>query len=538
MAVSVVMVLAGCGATKKLATTSSTNLSIAATATSFTRNFNFLAPTNQSSLPPGNDLIYEPLIEYSPSTGFTAQPWLGASWVWSDDGKTLTWTLRSGVKWSDGQPFTSADVAYTIGLLKNPQLALGNPGAITSVDTPNPTTVVVHYSASGYAGFGRYYGLKILPRHIWASHDAATWTDPDPVGTGPFTLGNFGLQRITYDLRPDYWGGASKGVKNVTYNAAADPAAVLQDLLTGVVDYAESPLIGRPSKTFVAQDKSTNHFWLPSPGASESLLFNNAVAPTNDVNVRHALYDSLNAAQLVTLTPGVFGIPANVTGLNEPSYTQWIAPQYRGKTQTQDPAAAKAALTAGGWTVKSGNLTKDGKSYPLTLKVDPADAGAPWSVGIIGQIKDVLGINVALDENAQNSQAAVNGTYTLALGPDTPGQGAAGGLLFDVAAPVPVGKPASSGNYARGNSPEAVALATQLGTTSDVSAQQALAYKIEQIMVEQRFTAPIAAYSWSVAYTTKKWTGWPDPSNPKTVPPNGRADLIKTILNLEPANKA
>lgn len=530
-AAALVVGISACSPTETVGGDAGSTLNIAYPATSFTENFNFLSPTN-TSVPPGSDLVYETLIKLSPSTGFTPEPWLASAWNWNADGTELTWTLRDDVTWSDGEPFTSTDVAFTLGLRSNPQLVMGNPGDITSVDTPDDTTVVVHYSEPSFAGFGRYYAVKILPEHLWASEDPTQFTDADPVGTGPFTVSDFGQQQVSYSLRDDYWGGESKGVQTVNYQAVATPDAILQNLLTGASDYAESALTGNPQSTFVAKDPEKNHFWLPTPGAGQALLFNNAVAPTNDVNIRQALYHALDAGKLVTLTPGNFATAANVTGLNEPAYTEWLDPQYRGVTQKQDPDAAKAALAASGYTVAGGVLTKDGQSYPLTLKTSPSQPA--WDNALVGQIQDVLGIEITVDNASQNDDAVSTGDYQLAFGPDVPGQGAPGGLLWAVDAPTALGSPAGT-NWARADSPEALALAKQLGQTDDIAAQQQLAFQIEKIIVDQRFTAPIAPYAWSVAYTSAHWTGWPDAKDPATVPPNGRADLILTILNLVPA---
>ena len=216
------LVVSACSATKKVEGSAGSTLNISYGATSFTNNFNFLSPTN-TAVPPGSDLVYEPLIKLSPSTGFTPEPWLASSWAWSDAGKTLTFKLRTDVKWSDGTAFTSKDVAFTLGLLKNPHLVLGNPGPITSVATPDNATVVVHYSAASYAGFGKYYSVKILPQHIWATQDPTQYTASNPIGTGPFTMTSFGVQQVTYTLRSDYWGGTGKGVKTVKYQAARHP---------------------------------------------------------------------------------------------------------------------------------------------------------------------------------------------------------------------------------------------------------------------------------------------------------------------------
>src|SRR5882762_224633 len=81
---------------------------------SWTRNFNPLLP---SALFPSAGGIYEPLLVYNRVKG-NYVPWLATSYTWSADNTKLTFAIRSGVKWSDGRPFTARDVAFTFELLR------------------------------------------------------------------------------------------------------------------------------------------------------------------------------------------------------------------------------------------------------------------------------------------------------------------------------------------------------------------------------------------------------------------------------------
>ena len=79
-------------------------------------NFNPLTSGN-TSLPGTQGMIYEPLLYFNRMDG-SIHPWLASSYQWASDGTSVTFTLRPGVKWSDGQPLTSADVVYTLNLAK------------------------------------------------------------------------------------------------------------------------------------------------------------------------------------------------------------------------------------------------------------------------------------------------------------------------------------------------------------------------------------------------------------------------------------
>jgi peptide/nickel transport system substrate-binding protein len=95
-------------------------------------------------------MIYEPLIQFDILRPGVTRPWLASAYAWSNGGKTLTFTIRKGVKWQDGTPLTSADVAYTFGLIKA-QTALNTNGIMfDSVTAPSPDSVVMSFAAPAY----------------------------------------------------------------------------------------------------------------------------------------------------------------------------------------------------------------------------------------------------------------------------------------------------------------------------------------------------------------------------------------------------
>ncbi len=83
-----------------------------------TANFNPLDPTSTLDVYGSWSMIYEPLVQYDPQRPGVTYPWLATSWSWSNGDKSLSFTLRKNVTWSDGKPFTSADVVYTFNLMK------------------------------------------------------------------------------------------------------------------------------------------------------------------------------------------------------------------------------------------------------------------------------------------------------------------------------------------------------------------------------------------------------------------------------------
>src|SRR5262249_53277068 len=153
----------------------------------------------------------------------------------------LTFNLRTGVKWSDGQPFSSADVAYTFQLIKDNK-ALNSQGlTLSSVTAPDANTVVLTFPSAQYANLFYIAGSTyIVPKHLWSSvSNPSTYTDPQPVGTGPYTLSNFAATGLTFKKNPTYWYGASKlAASQINVPAYSGNTAAELALSNGNIDWA------------------------------------------------------------------------------------------------------------------------------------------------------------------------------------------------------------------------------------------------------------------------------------------------------------
>src|SRR5215813_1878655 len=134
----------------------------------FTRNFNpFLANSSRTGT---QGMIYETLLMFNRLSG-TSQPWLASGYSVAKDATSITFNLRQGVKWSDGQPFTSDDVVFTLKLMQKYPALDGNSlwSTIQSVSNPDANTVTVTFKQPAatmlwYLGGQTYF----VPEHIWS----------------------------------------------------------------------------------------------------------------------------------------------------------------------------------------------------------------------------------------------------------------------------------------------------------------------------------------------------------------------------------
>ena len=194
-------------------------------------------------------LTYDYLVGYS-MKDMSPQPELATKWTTSDDGLTWTFDIREGVKWSDGEPLTAKDVAYTYNRVLDGGPEAVNWGSylkgVTSATAPDDTHVVLKLSKP--IASLPLLPIPIVPEHIWknVSEDdvksyAAEPEDGKPVvGSGPFRLveGTAGGSTYRFEANPDYWGGAPH-IDEVVFRVYKSEDPMVQALIKGEVDFAE-----------------------------------------------------------------------------------------------------------------------------------------------------------------------------------------------------------------------------------------------------------------------------------------------------------
>ena len=209
------------------------------TGVTFTDNFNPLDSASFATQMSVRSLIYEPLFEFDSLKAGVSYPWLATKYAWSNGGKTLTFTIRTGVKWSDGSAFTPADVAATFNLVSSTPAA--NIWGLPTLSTPatvSGDTVVLNYATPEYSNIVAIAGTQLmLPANFGTVNSPpATATVTAPVGTGPYTLSNYSSTLVTYKANPNYWGGtpAAAQINVPSYASNTDAATALAEWTTGL----------------------------------------------------------------------------------------------------------------------------------------------------------------------------------------------------------------------------------------------------------------------------------------------------------------
>ncbi|HLI07274.1 MAG TPA: ABC transporter substrate-binding protein [Ktedonobacteraceae bacterium] len=534
--------LAACGSSSTTPTTSSSSSNSVLTVVpspigDFTENF---SPYSSSADYGAKGMIYETLLFFNQENG-QVQPWLASSYQFSSDATSITFNLRQNVKWSDGQAFSSADVVFTLNMLKQYPAADGNGlwNFISSVSAPDANTVMVTLKKA-YSPILWYLGGQtwIVPQHLWSSvGDPTKYTNPNPVGTGPYTLKSFTPQLIDLTRNTHYWGG-NVPVAEIRYPSFDSNTSAELLLSRNEVDWTGlyTPNI---QQTFVSRDPAHNHYWFP-PSNVVMLYLNLAKSPFNLLPVREAISDAIDRSQLDKVGESGYEPVASPTALVLPANQSFLDPQYANTSFSVDVAKANQLLQSAGFTKGSDGIYVDKTGKKLSFNLDVVTGWTDWVTDCQLMASDLkaIGMNVtvsALSFNAYYS-ALSTGTFDMAISWTNPGPTPyyLYQSLLNSSNTAPVGKAAAS-NFERWSDPTTDKLLAQYATSTDSSTQQQALNGIQQIMVNDLPAIPLVYGATWYEYNTSRFTGWPDANNTYAVPsPYTFPDAEIVVLHLKP----
>jgi len=497
----------------------------------FERNFNpFMANKRVAAF-----YMYEPMIILDNVTG-EETPWLATGYELPDP-STVVFEIRDGVTWSDGEKFTPADVEFTLNLLKDFPATdtQGIWGFVTSVESDD-TTVTVHLNDENVPAAQLIATTLIVPQHIWKDvKDPATFRNPDPVGTGPYTLGNFAAQQYTVDKNPDYWQADKVAAEHIIL-----PATNTQlDVATKGYDWAYSFISDVDNAWVGAGNKNT--YWFP-PGGTIALFPNLTKAPFNDLNVRKGLSAALDRAAVGDTAAEGYMDPAGQTNILLPFQEKYLDPSIPDSGLiTQDTDAALKYFEQAGYTMNGDRLVgPDGQQ--LTITITTANGYNDWLKGVQEVQKQwgAVGIDVKVDtpQPAAYQLALRNGEFDMAMG----GTGGTGSLFRDFNTLLasefvkPVGEEAVA-NFERYDNPEADSILAEFKTAVDEQTQIELGYQLQQIVYND--LPVIALYyggSWGLV-SDAKFTNWPSEKNPYASPKTYESTPLLVLTNIKAVQK-
>lgn len=515
--------------------------------TTWVRNFN---PFNQtSSRYTTLDFIYEPMVIFNRLQGNKPYFRLAKSFKLADDLKSITFTLRDGLKWSDGQPLTADDVVFSFDYIKaHPALDFSSVSPLLeSVQKVDDHTIRFNLKEPNSLIANTIVGVPIVPEHIWKDiKDPVTFANENPVGSGPMTqITRFTPQIYEQCRNPHYWDAKDLHVDCIRMPQLADNPQTLAALVNGTLDWATS-FVPDIQHTFVAKDPKHYHYWFtPSSLVSFQISMitpdKNDRKAFNDVNFRRALSMLIDRKSIIDIAGYGYPLINQDPSMLGELYKAFANPEVEkdyGKYGKFDLAAAEALLD------KSGYVDKDGDGYrdnpdgtPISIDIEVPNGWTDWidAVQIAMESMKKAGLNVKMstpDASVWTSDL-INGKFSMTLN-----------ALASAANPYfPYRQTFNPDDFNKSRfaaphwtDPEIMTLLDKYSQIKDPAEQKKIMDQIQMIVAKAMPVIPVYNSPAFYEYSTKRFTGWFNADNPVASPvssTHNRARLLQ-LLALRP----
>ena len=512
------------GGTSTKASASNTLTMESSPETTITDDFNPFVTTGAPWGMGATGLVYEPLLQFNLAAPPKYYPWLATAYTWSNGGKTVTFAIRQGVKWNNGTPMTPADVVFTYQLVQK-NAAINLAGLAISSVTASGNNVSINFSSPQYLNLQQIAGVPIVPKSVWATAgNPTTFTDPKPVGTGPYVLKTFTPQGFTLTKNASYWQASMAKIQNVYFPVYTSNTGALSALYSGAIDWTGNFIPGL-QKDFVSTSPQYHHFW-EAPGSTNALMPNLNKWPTNQLPVRQAISLAVNRNLLASEgEAGLENPVTNTSGLTLPTFTAWAGPAASDTVSgTGSASAAAAVLTKAGYKKNSsGFFALNGKEVTVTL-ISPAAYTDYAAVGtmVANQLK-AAGINASFQGISVDAWNADIATGNFSLSEHWSNNGLTPFNLYNnwLNSSLYNGK-ANTGDYEGLKNPTVDAQLAKLAGDSTTDQQTADLAPIYDYVAKNLPVIPITTASEWFEYNSQRFVGWPTQQNPyETGQPSG-----------------
>jgi len=495
---------------------------------SLTDNFNPFVSTSANVALDVTSLMYENLLQFDLAKPTTAPyDFLATGYTWGAGGTSITFTIRSGVKFSDGTSFGPADVAFTYNLLKQyPDINLS--GLPISGATVSGNAVTITFTSPQYTNLQNIASVPIVPSAIWSTYtgDPAKAVVTNPVATGPYILATNGYtaQGLTLSANPTYWGGPwavgqPPAVQTIEVPDLTDNTTATNELNANQLQWAGNSIIG-VQKIYVSTS-STHHVWDAAEN-TVSLEPNLTKWPTNQLAVRQAVSLAMNRTALgVQGEGGQEPAATNASGLTLPAFAADLTSASKKATLSgkSNIKAAEAVLTKAGYKKdKAGYFALKGKQVSFTI-IDPANYSDYALDGtLIAKSLKSAGIDATFDGTSDNAWYAdlADGDFQAAV------HWSSGGTVpyvtydnwLDSTLSSGASAKNASGDLERLNNSTVDSELAKLAGAATPAAQLAALAPLEAFIIKDLPVIPILYGVGFDEYNTGQFTGFPTPANP------------------------
>ncbi len=311
--------------------------------------------------------IFESLVKRDPKTGKII-PGLAGSWTISPDAKTYTFTLRPGVNWHDGKPFSAQDVRYSLSRVTDPRTPLGQfkedfRPYYKRVDVVGPLEIRLVLGTANAFLLDHLVEYPMVPQHIFSrGMYPGSRGSQHPIGTGPFRFESRKKgSEIVLASNQNYWGTVPH-IQVLRFRLVEDWGKALTDLKRGELDVLPQMIRQHyPEQITKRVKQNFNEVRFAAPGFSY-ILWNTRHGMLRDFRVRRAFTMLTDRERLVKevhnglarVIAGPFWRPS---GLGDPKLKPW----------PYDPIEARNLLDKAGWRDRDGDKIRDKDEEPMRI---------------------------------------------------------------------------------------------------------------------------------------------------------------------------
>ena len=491
--------------------------------------------------------MWEPLFILNYESG-ELEPWLGESIEPNESFDEWTLTLKEGITWSDGESFDADDVVFTLEMVKGSEELTDREASairsqVESVEKVDERTVRMTLNASnprfGIENFGVRIvtSLLIMPEHVWAGENPATFPFYPPIGTGPYTFGSAATNRAVWNRHDDYW-GAEAGFQELP-----EPARIIfletggeesraQLMAANELDAAQSVTIG----TFEAiQAQNPNviawadgYPYSAADPCARQIEFNTELEPWSDPRLRKAIAHLIDRNQIVniayegTTTPSTTMFAAY--GSMQPFIDAVVEAGYELPSKA-DVEAGQALLEEAGYARgDDGFYARDDEVLEANIHVNSASTEYTKTIDVVVEQLNRAGIrakSIPVENGVFWGETLPLGNYEMSyswLSCGSVNEPWSSMSRYTVDSVVPVGEAAPGfNNTGRWDSEAAEAYSetvAEMGTLApDDSALPGLTAEAYAHLDAEMPFIPLVQAAKLLPFNTTYWTGWPTAEN-------------------------
>ena len=498
-------------------------------------------------------LVYETLFMYDPMTAEWI-PWLAESGEWVD-ADTYEMTIREGITWSDGEPMTAEDVAFTFELGQQYAALFFSPmwNYLDSITVEGDYGLTLEFTDPLYQEFANnLLNIAIVPEHLWAGRseeDITGGMNEDPVGSGAYLYETHSEDRNVWIRNESWWAtdllGLTPAPRRIVDIRTSSNNVALGMVIKGELDLSNNYLPGiaeLSSRGYVDTYFAEAPFML---SANTAVLFlNTTKPPMDDPAFRRALAFAINTDDIVNIAYAQLVAAASPTGLL-PSLSTYVDQDVVDRLRwTYDPAEARRILANAGYVdIDNDGFVEAPDGSAIALEVTCPFGWSDWmeAIAVIASSAQEAGINiqnVTPDYGAWNS-ALTDGTFDMTLNnwanmSNTPW------TLYNLLFRHPIQEIMGSGNFGRYDNQEMFDLVDALAAvpSDDVAGMQAVCSDIQELMLTDVPMIPLWYNGLWAQFSSSVWTNWPTeesaaPTLPTTWSGYWQLGGLMTLINLE-----